>query len=275
MRNKGVLLVLFMCFLGSSSAIAQGENLESKKGRTKKQTLGFNYGFGIERRMTAFQRVHEIDNFNEPGRGEFTGYLHSVNLFHSYQADSWIRIRTQLGLNNSAYEDYVRYGLDYRDINGDRVQVYSRGSHFNTFIDLNVYLELDLLYKNPDDALLLSLGGAFAFFNRRDQFIETTAISQEQINTINYSRSGFIAKYAIGLAWEEFVTKNWGYRIGIMTTPYYDFEPSTLRLTEILYQGQRQADVEINKGNDVLGEPYSEKIRYLGGQIQVGILYRL
>jgi hypothetical protein len=100
--------------------------------------------------------------------------------------------------------------------------------------------------------------------------------SDEVYNSIGNIRSGFWLRPYVGIQWEEYFSKHWGYRIGLTYSLRSDFSPSRYEIYQDIRDGVKYPDEVVRYPDDWdrLGLDQNESIEHIMYDLNVSIAYR-
>lgn len=233
-----------------------------------------SYGLGVERRLGDLQYIHGLDSIWDPTRNEVSSFNHNFSLGYFKQLKTWLNagLHASYGFASYSYTPQVSVTRTYENKN---IRIEPFGSYIYNKWNLSAQIEIDLLWKNPNDAFLILFGATASYYVRTDIYEERFQNSSEVFNGVQYRRSGDVFRPFIGLEWEEYLGEHWGYRIGVMGFPNYFFEPRRLTISNEIRRTKSFPEHSYSRGSSILGNQYNERLLHLMAQAQFSLVYRL
>jgi len=223
-------------------------------------------------------KEEEFDNLRSSLAIAFPEITHTISAGASYDIFSFLQGRLGLGYCFGKTPWFSSYGGLGPNTSPKREFQYSQD--FKSFV-INPELAIDLLFKNPNDALNILVGANFSNF-QLDRSYKYETREPTSTRQFTLERSGWYFNWTVGMEWQEYIGKHFGYSLGFMFTPAFNFQPQQFEVSEFTINGESQqgeiGEKEYSDGFEgyqdgkVGTETISVKNFY---QIKVGVQYRL
>lgn len=102
-------------------------------------------------------------------------------------------------------------------------------------------MQFDLLFKDPNEALHLSVGLKAAYRQQRANYGKRTDTSSMVFQQFTTLRKGLLIGGTIGLEWEEYFGDHFGYSLGLQYSLPYKFKPSSYTIENYVLNYEDQA----------------------------------
>jgi len=140
--------------------------------------------------------------------------------------------------------------------------------------DLSLFTEFDMIARNPDDALIFGLGFNGAIMQRRDLYLEQSPSSGYIYRGLERIRIARVFRIWFSLEWEEYLGKNWGYRLHAGAYAPFWFKPTRIHYATDIREGVDFGESTISRGGQINGRTYKERFQLSALFAGVSVMYR-
>jgi len=157
---------------------------------------------------------------------------------------------------------------------GNEVFLSRYGSMQQKIGDLSLFTEFDMIARNPDDALIFGLGFNGAIMQRRDLYLEQSPSSGYIYRGLERIRIARVFRIWLSLEWEEYLGKNWGYRLHVGAYAPFWFKPARIHYATDIREGMDYGESTISRGGQINGRIYKERFQLTALFAGVSVVYR-
>lgn len=266
-----LILGLYIALLAARPLGAQN----TEQGRNSR-VLSISYSPLIIGKISLEEAYHPLDTLAlhdvDPG-----GVSSQVNLAYTQKTGPWFAWGLKLSYSYTS-GTYLPQNKGFRnmrtDNDGNRFYFERYASMQQKISDLSIFAEFDMIARNPDDALLFGIGLGGALMHRRDLYLERSTSTGLIYNGLERIRYGRVFRAWLSLEWEEFLGKNWGYRLSAGAYLPFWFKPARIQYATDIREAQDFGESSLSRDTQYNGKAYQERFQLIGLFAGVSVLYR-